>query len=135
PRDLVWKAWTERDRLQRWWGPRGFDNPVCEVDLRVGGGMNIHMRGPDGIAHPMTATFLEINPPERLVFTSGALDSQGEPLFEVRHIVTLLDRGQQTELTLQATVIMAAPEAAKYLPGMEQGWSMSLDKLAEEVAA
>ena len=24
PRELVWKAWTERPRLMQWCGPRGF---------------------------------------------------------------------------------------------------------------
>jgi uncharacterized protein YndB with AHSA1/START domain len=24
PRDLVWEAFTERERLAQWWGPKGF---------------------------------------------------------------------------------------------------------------
>lgn len=23
PRELVWRAWTEPERLMRWWGPKG----------------------------------------------------------------------------------------------------------------
>ena len=49
PRDLLFKAWTERDRLQRWWGPGGFTNPVCEIDPRPGGAIRIHMRSPKAI--------------------------------------------------------------------------------------
>ena len=37
PRDLVFKAWTERDRMMRWWGPNGFTLPVCNLDVRPGG--------------------------------------------------------------------------------------------------
>ena len=37
PRELVWKAWTEPERIMRWWGPKGFTSPVFKIDLRVGG--------------------------------------------------------------------------------------------------
>jgi len=36
-RELVWKAWTEPERVKRWWGPQGFTAPFCRIDLRVGG--------------------------------------------------------------------------------------------------
>ena len=28
PRDLVWKAWTEADRLKEWFGPKGVTIPT-----------------------------------------------------------------------------------------------------------
>jgi uncharacterized protein YndB with AHSA1/START domain len=37
PRELVFRAWTDPEHLAQWWGPHGFTNPVCEVDLRPGG--------------------------------------------------------------------------------------------------
>jgi len=37
PRDLVWKSWTEPERLKHWWGPKGFVVHTCKVDLRPGG--------------------------------------------------------------------------------------------------
>jgi uncharacterized protein YndB with AHSA1/START domain len=54
PRELVFKAWTEPKHLAQWWGPRGFSNPVCKLDLRVGGAILIHMCAPDGTrwCHP-----------------------------------------------------------------------------------
>ncbi|MDQ1261779.1 MAG: hypothetical protein QG575_960 [Euryarchaeota archaeon] len=48
PRELVWKAWTEPERLIRWWGPIGFTSPVSRIDLRVGGEYLSCMRSPDG---------------------------------------------------------------------------------------
>src|SRR5579862_8822249 len=80
PRDAVFQAWTEPERLRRWWGPKGFTNPVCEVDVRPGGAIRIHMRAPaDAPApargdHPMTGVFHEVVVPERLVFTSAVDD-------------------------------------------------------------
>ncbi len=135
PRELVFKAWTDPARLKRWWGPKGFTNPVCEVDVRPGGAIRIHMRAPDGVVYPMMGVFHEIVEPERLVFTSSALDANGEPLFEVLNTVTFDDEGGKTKLTVHASVSNVKAEAAQHLAGMEQGWSMSLDRLAQEVEA
>ncbi len=68
PRELVFKAWTDPKHVTQWWGPHGFTNPVCELDVRPGGAIRIHMRGPDGTVYPMTGTFHEVVEPERLVF-------------------------------------------------------------------
>jgi len=57
PRELVFKAWTDPKHVAQWWGPHGFTNPVCELDLRPGGAILIHMRGPDGVVYPMTGTY------------------------------------------------------------------------------
>jgi uncharacterized protein YndB with AHSA1/START domain len=135
PRELVWKAWTDPAQLAQWWGPKGFTNPVCEADARAGGAMRIHMRGPDGTVYPMTGTFVELIEPERIVFSSGPTDAEGKPLFDVLTTVTLIDRDGATELTLQAKVTSMTDVAPQYLKGMEQGWSQSLDRLAETLAA
>ena len=38
PRDLVWDAHTKPAAVCRWLlGPPGWEMPVCEIDLRVGG--------------------------------------------------------------------------------------------------
>jgi uncharacterized protein YndB with AHSA1/START domain len=135
PREVVFQAWTDPKQLQRWWGPKGFTNPVCEVDARPGGAIRIHMRAPDGTVYPMTGVFHEVVVPERLVFTSSALDANGNPLFEVLNTVTFAEEGGKTKLTVHASVSKVIGDAAPHLAGMEQGWSMTLDRLAEELAA
>lgn len=134
PRELVFKAWTEPERLKKWWGPDRFTTPLCELDPRAGGLLRIDMRGPDGTVYPMTGTFLEVSPPERLVFTSTPLDNQGNPMFEILNAVLLEEQGNRTKLTLRAKVVKKTPQAAPYLSGMEMGWSQSLDRLAKEVS-
>jgi uncharacterized protein YndB with AHSA1/START domain len=133
PREIVFKTWTDTARLKQWWGPNGFTNPVCEIDPRPGGAMRIHMRAPDGTVYPMTGVYREIVEPERLVVSSGALDEQGKPLFEVLTTATFADHGGKTELTLRARVVKETPAAAPHLAGMEEGWNQTLDRLVEEV--
>src|ERR1700689_4045546 len=76
PRNIVFAAWTDAKQLAQWWGPTGFTNPVCEIDVRPGGAIRIDMRAPDGTIYPMTGVFVEIVPLERIVFTSFALDKE-----------------------------------------------------------
>lgn len=140
PRNLVFKAWTDTKHVARWWGPRGFTNPVCELDVRPGGHIRIDMRGPDGTVYPMKGVFHEIVEPERLVFTSTALeDEHGKPLFEILNTITFEDFNGITKLTLHAKLVTRdvkmTPQMAAALAGMEQGWSESLYRLADELDA
>jgi uncharacterized protein YndB with AHSA1/START domain len=138
PRSLVFRAWTDPEHLARWWGPRGFTNPVSELDVRPGGLIRIDMRGPDGIIYPMKGVFHEIVEPRRLVFTSTALeDAAGKSLLEIHNTITFDDYNGLTKLTLHARLvrkdIQLTPPAAAALSGMEQGWSESLYRLADEL--
>lgn len=134
PRALVFKAWTDPTMLAQWWGPKGFTNPVCEFDARVGGKIRIHMRAPDGAVYPMDGEIREIVPPERLVFTNNALDDQGHRIIEGFTTVTFADEGGKTRLTLHTRGAAMVEIAAKYLQGMEQGWGQSIDKLTDLLA-
>lgn len=134
PRALVWKAWTDPKHLAQWWGPKGFTNPVCEVDVRPGGTIRIEMTGPDGVVYPMSGVFREIIAPERLVFISIAEDKEGGPLLEALTTVTFAEHGGKTKLTVDARAVALVATAVQYLEGMEAGWSQSLDRLATYVA-
>ena len=129
PRALVFKAWTDANELAQWWGPKGFTNPVCEIDARVGGAIRIHMRSPDGSVYPMKGEFREIVPPERLVFTNIAVDAADKPIIEGLTTVTFIERGGKTTMTLQTRGRAVVDYAVGYLQGMEMGWSGSIDKL------
>lgn len=132
PRPLVFAAWTDPAQLAQWWSPYGFTNPVCEVDARPGGAFLVHMRGPDGVEYPDQGVFREVVPPERLVFTSSAIeDEAGKPQLEALTTVTFEELDGQTKLTLQSVVVKVTPAAEGALAGMEVGWAQSLAKLAE----
>jgi uncharacterized protein YndB with AHSA1/START domain len=138
PRSLVFKAWTDAQQVARWWGPRGFTNPVCELDVRVGGLIRIDMRGPNGTIYPMKGIFHEIAEPERLVFTGTALeDEHGKPLLEILNTITFEDFNGITKLTMYARLVTKdfklTPQVAGALAGMEQGWSESFYRLADEL--
>lgn len=131
PRHLVFSAWTDAELLAQWWGPRGFTNPVCQWKARPGQTLHVVMRAPNGAEYPMGGEFREVVAPERLVFTSGALDETGKMLFEFLHTVTLAEKNGRTLLTLVSRVLNTTAEAHRYIGGFEAGMTQSLERLAE----
>jgi uncharacterized protein YndB with AHSA1/START domain len=121
--------------VAQWWGPNGFTNPVCELDVRVGGAIRIHMRAPNGVVYPMKGVFEEIDEPNRLVFISSALDEHGNSMFDVMTTVTFAEQNAKTTLTMQARVMKATALAPQYLKGMEAGWTQSLDRLGTHLGS
>lgn len=132
--NVVFGAWTDPKQVAKWWGPSGFTNPVCELDVRPGGAIRVHMRAPDGTVYPMSGIYQEVAPPERLVFSSSALDQEGRPLFEILNTVTFSEQGGRTVLRLEARVLKATAQAPQFLDGMDEGWRQTLVRLAQHLA-
>ena len=124
PRRLVFEAWTRPEHLVRWWGPKGFTLPTCEVDFRVGGAYRMVMRAPDGTDHGFGGVYTEIVPPERIVFTA-LID--GSPERELVTTATFEERDGKTTLTVRQT----APASPDHARGQRQGWTEQLARLAD----
>jgi uncharacterized protein YndB with AHSA1/START domain len=76
-RDRVWRAWTDAERLGKWWGPKDFDIVSVKLDLRPGGMCHYLLRSPDGQDMWGKFVFREIVPQERLVFIVSFSDEAG----------------------------------------------------------
>ena len=129
PRGGVFRAWTDPERMARWWGPQRFTNPVCELDARPDGAIRIHMRAPDGSIHPLRGIYHDVAPPERLTLTMIAEGEGGRILIETFITASFSERGKKTTLGLQIRVVQVAAEFARARAGMEEGWSQSLERL------
>jgi uncharacterized protein YndB with AHSA1/START domain len=125
PRELVFRAWSDRAHLTKWWGPKGFTLPGCEMDFRTGGAYRFVMRGPDGRDNPFHGVYREIVRNERIVFTA-ILDNL--PGHELVTTVTFADEGGKTKLTVRQTT--PPGEAGR---GQNQGWSETLERLADHL--
>jgi len=67
PLHEVFAAFTDPQRLHRWWGPAGFTNSYAICELTPGGRWSYTMHGPDGHAYANESVFAEIEPPRRFV--------------------------------------------------------------------
>jgi uncharacterized protein YndB with AHSA1/START domain len=131
PRQMVFDAFSKPELLQRWFGPRGWSLPVCDVDLRVGGGFRFVLRGPDGTEMGMRGVYRELVPPERSVHMESFDSFPGESQ------VTSVFSEQDGKTTLTATVLYPSEEVRDIViqSGMEHGAAESYDKLAELLAS
>lgn len=148
PRDLVWKAWTEPERLLKWWGPRNFEILSADVDLRVGGIFLYHLRSPDGLEIWGKFVYREISPPEKLVYINSFSDPHGgttrAPFFdgkwplEILSTVTLSAVGKKTRVTVNWLPYSATEIERKTFEdgasSMQQGWGGTLDNLTDYLA-
>jgi len=130
PRALVFEAWTKPEHVSRWFGPRTFTLPVCEIDLRAGGRYHYVMRGPDGADYPMGGDFIEIDPPGRLVYTDR-FEIEGMPERESVITLTLDEHDGKTVMTMHTLYQSAEDMQAVLAMQMVEGMTETLDRLAE----
>jgi len=145
PRDLVWKAWTEVERMKQWWGPKGFKVFHANLDLRPGGEFHYGMKSPDG--HDMWGKFVfrEISAPSRLVFLSSFSDPEANvtrapfpgrewPL-RMLSTITFAERDGKTEITVRWAPFEATAEEQASFDGMRDsmtgGWGGTFDQLGD----
>jgi uncharacterized protein YndB with AHSA1/START domain len=74
PRALAWKMFTDPYHFAQWWGPKGYTNRVDTFDLKPGGRWQQVMIAPDGRELPTDSIFIDVTPPERLVYRNAAAD-------------------------------------------------------------
>lgn len=142
PRELVFQAWTEPERVMRWWGPQGFTTPVCEIDLRPGGAWFSCMRSPEGKDYWGKGVYREIVKPERIVCTDLFADEKGNTVSpqhygmspdwpaEALITATFTEHPGKTSVTLRHAPLKPGTERDM----CRQGWSESLDKLDDYLA-
>jgi uncharacterized protein YndB with AHSA1/START domain len=140
PRRLVWEAWTDPHHVAQWWGPRGFQTRVDELDLRAGGAWRYVMIGPDGAEYPVKGVFREVVPLERIVTTDEFDEDYQHPakIDLPRGIIltcTFEDlAGERTRLTMRIVHRTAEDRRKHEEMGVVPGWHSSLDCLDEHLA-
>jgi uncharacterized protein YndB with AHSA1/START domain len=147
PRDRVWKAWTEREQLLQWFGPKGFTLTIANLDLHPGGTFHYCLRSPDGNEMWGKFVYREIVAPSRLVLVSSFSDETGGitrhpfapawPL-EMLSTTTFAEEGGKTRLTLEWSPLNPTAEERKMFDGahdgMMQGWKGTFDQLTQYLA-
>ena len=133
PRQLVFDAMTKPEHVRQWWGILSDKHSVavCEIDLRVGGAWRFVGSGPKGRYPAFYGRYLEIAPPERLVYTEIFEPyADGEP-----SVVTtiLTEEDGKTRLTVTASYESLAVRDMVLKTGMEKGAATSYDRLEDVV--
>jgi len=145
PRALVWRTFTEKDLLSRWYGP-GVETVIHELDVKAGGVWKNEMRfGEKASFERMDYT--EVAPETRLVwehFTTGAdWQAIANPMMPgwpkaLLAEVDFTDDGDRTQVRLTWTPHDASPDEIavfeKAMAGFGRGWGSGFD-IIEEILA
>jgi uncharacterized protein YndB with AHSA1/START domain len=131
PRELVWRAWTEPERLARWWGPPGWSTDAADVrmDVRAGGVFRVtSVSAEDGSEMTVDGVYREVDEPGRLV-----LEEDGDGAWHDGAVseLTLTDLGDgRTEMAFRTTIRTTEEMAGHARAGL----GASFDRLAEHLA-
>ena len=122
--ERVYAAWTEAEKIARWFGPSVVDQSTvkAKMDVRVGGSFQVSFNTEDGEYHEVGGTYREVVPNKRLVFSWAWYTT---PERESQVTVTIKAEGSHTLLTLLHEQLF--DEATK--TGHTRGWTGSMDKL------
>lgn len=148
PRNLVWKCFTDPERMKHWWGPKGFKVIASKMDLRPGGIYHYGLQTPNGQAMWGKLVYREIVPPEKLVLINSFSDEKGGttrhpgnqswPL-EMRSVFTFEDApGGKTKFTVRWAPHNATETEVQSFDSnrnsMTQGWSGTFEQLEAYLA-
>lgn len=125
-RQRVFRAWTEPELMMRWFVEGDWEMHLCEIDLRPGG--VYRFEGAIGDRKwAIWGSYLEVKPPERLVYTWiwEHDPSFGDTTGDTTVTVEFRDRGSETEVFLKHERF--ATERAR--GDHAQGWNTCLDRI------
>jgi uncharacterized protein YndB with AHSA1/START domain len=133
-REDVFRAWTESDLFAQWFTPPGNSSVTADLDVRPGGSYRITLERTQlvpGTSH-IVGQYLEVEPPERLVFTFGWEEPPPVPelgdLESLDSRVTVLfhDHGPSTEVSITHERL----ETTELRAFHAWGWETTLEQLA-----
>lgn len=106
PVERVWSVWSDRDTLERWWGPPEYPATISEFEFAPGGRMLYRMVGdPDGEHLDGRLRFISIDEPREIVYDEAFIPAEGDadeqPLN--RSVVTFTANGDVTRMTIVTT--------------------------------
>jgi uncharacterized protein YndB with AHSA1/START domain len=139
PKSKVWQAYTEADKLEKWWGPTGWETEVKEMDFRDGGHWLYCMTCKDeaqgewfGKSSCGKGVYDNIKPEDLLGYTDYFADENGKvtPGMPTSHtLLELVEKDGATTIT--STLEFESEEALKQVleMGMKEGFEQTWDNL------
>ena len=141
PKELVFKALTEKEHLSHWWGPKGFQLNVHKLEVKPGGIFHYSIES-EGMKMYGIFVYKEIQSPDKIVFINSFADEKGNitrapfsetwPL-EIMNVWTLSEENGKTTLTLRGGPYNATAEEQStfenMFASMNEGFGGTFDQL------
>lgn len=138
PVDLVWRAWTESELLEKWWAPKPFKAVTQSMQFSIGGKWRYYMEGPDGTRHYCLVGYDNIIPGKFFSGIDGFCDEQGTLIKEMPSMFwecTFTPHGKAT--SVQVDVKFDSVEDLERIVemGFKEGFAMAHGNLDELLAS
>lgn len=139
PRELVFSMFKEAEHLKHWWGPQGWELPVCHIDFRPGGVWHYCMKCIDknqgefyGMESWGKGIYSDISEPAMIEYTDYFSDAEGTlnqemPATEVT--LEFIEIDGQTKLVNRSTYVSAEALQTVMDMGMLQGITETWNRL------
>jgi uncharacterized protein YndB with AHSA1/START domain len=125
--ELVFKAWTDPEHLQKWWGPKGFTNTFEEFDFRPGGRWKFVMHAPEQGNFQNECEFVKIEEPTEIAWIRIS-----KPLF---NIVATFEKMANDQTKIVFRMVFDTPEeCAKLRPYVVDKNEENFDRLEDELS-
>jgi len=141
PKSRVWKAYSTRELLLRWWGPRGWETIIKRLEFEEGGTWHYGMKCVDesqkdwfGKTSWGRFTYASIRPEDSFEYTDVFCDEDGNamPDMPTSHtVVTLVEKDGKTTVTSRTAYASAEALSQVLEMGMKEGLTQTLDRLEE----
>ena len=130
--ETVWRAWTRPEHLSKWFVPKPWHIPECEIDVRPGGKLRVEMRSPEGEGSSINGCYLEVIENKKLVWTDAlAVGYRPTPTPFITAVITFEPHGKGTKQT-SSVMHKDPPTRQVHLDkGFYQGWGTCTDQLEE----
>jgi len=131
PRDRVFAAFTDPERIPEWWGPLGTTTVVDEMDVRPGGSWRFVIRNSDGSETAFRGTYRAVTPPERIEQT---FEWEGMPGHVSVETATFEDLGDRTRVVTTSLFHTTEERDGMIASDMERGMNETYARLDEVLA-
>lgn len=135
PREKVFEAWTQREKLERWMCrfPR-YEVRYAASDARPGSTNVVEVKNPQGETFKQSITFRDVDPPKKLVSTWDwqKFSASGQMVDELRDTLVTVEfqpRGNFTEVILTHEGFRNADQREAH----NKGWNGCFNLLEEEL--
>jgi len=144
PLEVMFEMWTDPRHFSQWLPPTGFEMQFLRSDIRPGGSIFYCMTGNGGVKMYGRAEYLQIQKPDRIVYTQQFCDENEKlcrhpmsatwPATMLTTVELAAEEPERTRVTVTwepygATTPEELETFIKARAGMTQGWTGSFDKL------
>ncbi len=129
PRDKVFNAMTQKDKLERWWIGPGLKNQVVHLDVRDGGSWQFIQTNEAGDEFSFHGSYHMVSP--EMTIQTFEFDGLGERGHVSLQKMELIEDGDRTKLLSTSTFLSVEDRDGMVASGMEEGMQQTYAMLDE----